>query len=1242
MDIQKYKNKIILFLVLSVVFILLALLTTRYFRQDTGKEKAINVFHQTLHEKERDLDKILNSTYEKLLSRKILKEQFEETLNFQDLFTEKGSIIFIYSEDSLVFWSDNQAPVSNWYEEQTYKPGFYHLTNGWYEVRSVGDDNIKVVGLLLIKYDYRYQNDYLINAFQNDFTIAENTEIIAEKGEINILSVENNFLFSLQFYKKGSFDNKEIIILLVLYLCGLLFFISVLYYLYRSVIPLANRPVLFIVLFSLDLILIRFVLFYFEIPAVLYKSTLFSPLLYATSESLPSLGDFLVNVILLLVISYVLYKHLPDNTLRRKRKTFFKYSGIFLLFMHVIIFYSISVSLIRGLIINSNISFNLNNIFSLSVYSIIGFFIIAALLASYFLVSCKLLNRAYILSAKPGRYFIMVIVVILSFCVYWSINDKINIIHIITVFVFISSFWLIKRRKKGVFNFSGIVFYLVLFSFISTYSISKYKDLKEKEKRKLLAIKLSSDRDEMAEYKLKNISSKIFTDNTIINHLASSVYDEKEEEIVIDHIVQKYFDEYWTKYNLVVTICGQEKELRINPGDYIINCNEYFNGLIKDFGKLSVSDNLYYIDYGSGIISYLASFSEFYNSNDTINDVNIFIEIVPKSVQKGLGYPELLINKDLNIRSDLSNYSYALYSNDELVRHNGKYFYSINQLNYGEFDNTFTFFERNSYSHLFYKISDTTNLIISKRKEGVLNVIAPFSYLLIFFGVFVILFLAIINIQNVIKKQNLNFRNRLQFSMIAIILASFLIIGISSLFYIIKLNDNKNIDILREKTNSVLIELEHKLANEEELTPEIHDYLSGLLLKFSMVFFSDINVYDLNGNLIASSRQQIFEEGLISDKMNSDAYSALVFNKKSFFIHNENIGKYDYLSAYVPFRNDQNKLIAYLNLPYFAKQNELKNEISTFLIAFINIYVILIAVAVFIALFISNYIMRPLKLIKEKISHFKLGKSNEKIEWNKQDEIGSLITEYNRMIDELTKSARLLAKSERESAWREMAKQVAHEIKNPLTPMKLSVQYLQKAWNEKTEDWEQRLESFTKTLIEQIDTLSTIASEFSDFAIMPQMKKEKAELITIISNVIELYKDFDNIHISLKQEEQKSYYIYADKKQLLRVFNNLIKNSAQAIGSQMTGIIEISINKKESNYLLKISDNGRGIAGDQAGKIFSPNFTTKTGGMGLGLAMVKNIILDTGGEIWFESEKDKGTTFFIKLPIIEQTIINQE
>lgn len=464
--------------------------------------------------------------------------------------------------------------------------------------------------------------------------------------------------------------------------------------------------------------------------------------------------------------------------------------------------------------------------------------------------------------------------------------------------------------------------------------------------------------------------------------------------------------------------------------------------------------------------------------------------------------------------------------------------------------------------------------------------------------------------------------------MIGVLLLSLIVVGSGTIFYNINQFEQNLHASIGEKIQSVLVEMEQKLGGEFDLNADYSDYLTYLLRKFSNVFNIDINLYDKEGNMLASSRSQVLEKGLIGSKMNNDAFMEMLVKKSGRFIHKETIGELSYYSAYIPLTNDNNELLAYINLPYFTKQSALRKEIYTIIVAVVNIYFFLILLSIIVAILISNNITKPLQLIQERFKVIDLGKQNEPIEYKSHDEIGSLIKEYNRMVSELSENAEKLAKSERESAWREMAKQIAHEIKNPLTPMKLSVQYLQKAWKDEIPDFDKRLEKFSNSLISQINNLSSIATEFSNFAKMPRAREEQVDIVAKLTDSISLLENTANVKF-IKNFKAKELYVLADKEQLLIVLSNLIKNAIQAIPKNRDGIIDISVNDIGNYIKVIITDNGTGIPDDLKDKLFIPNFTTKTSGMGLGLAIVKNMVENAGGEIGYKTKLNEGTSFFV-------------
>ena len=339
------------------------------------------------------------------------------------------------------------------------------------------------------------------------------------------------------------------------------------------------------------------------------------------------------------------------------------------------------------------------------------------------------------------------------------------------------------------------------------------------------------------------------------------------------------------------------------------------------------------------------------------------------------------------------------------------------------------------------------------------------------------------------------------------------------------------------------------------------------------------------------------------------------------------VGKFQ--SSYTVLKDEFGKNYAILFFPYFQDVSFAESELNVFLTTLYQIYFIMLVVAIVLAYFISRYVTRSIETIRLKIGQTGLLKKNEKILLkNATKEIDSLVNSYNKMIDDLEDSAEKLAKSEREQAWEEMARQVAHEIKNPLTPMRLTVQSYQNTNSLESKEEKDKLNDFCDTLIEQIDTMSTVATSFSDFATLPKTQLEKSDIVDTTKKVIEIFEQ-NNISFTTSKE---SIVIKLDKEQWIRVMTNLIKNSIQSIPSDREPNINVEITDSKNSVKVLVSDNGLGVLEENKEKIFEPKFTTKTDGMGLGLGIVKNIINSHRGKISYKSKPKKGTKFTISLP----------
>lgn len=499
----------------------------------------------------------------------------------------------------------------------------------------------------------------------------------------------------------------------------------------------------------------------------------------------------------------------------------------------------------------------------------------------------------------------------------------------------------------------------------------------------------------------------------------------------------------------------------------------------------------------------------------------------------------------------------------------------------------------------------------------------------------------IIAIFKPMKLKKLALRTRIFIAMILLVIIASVLISAVAIYQYKEQSKDYHEGRLVRKEGSIQTHLKRKL-NGRQNTWEVKTENIPFIFKDEIYNVADIhklqiNLYDLEGGLLISSRTGLQNDN--ADKcIDAEIMNALTqniaFNNESEIAQHRYVDKHKengetFQSSYTYITDDKSKPIAILNIPYLEKDDFLTKELQEFLqrIAFAFILVLLTAIA--IAFWLSTYITKSLKTISDKINTTRLEKRNEKINiHDTSEEISTLVNSYNSMIDELEESAVQLAKSEREQAWREMAKQVAHEIKNPLTPMRLTVQNFQRKFDPTDEGIHSKVDEYSKTLIQQIDTMSSIASAFSNFAKMPAQQNETLNVVKIVKLALDIFNE-DYIVFTSDAEEIIAKF---DRTQLIRVVTNLVKNAIQAISSDKIPKIVINVGHSNGDVIITVADNGSGIEEENKNRVFEPKFTTKTSGMGLGLAMVKNIVETYKGDISFVTEKDMGTTFKVIFP----------
>jgi signal transduction histidine kinase len=482
------------------------------------------------------------------------------------------------------------------------------------------------------------------------------------------------------------------------------------------------------------------------------------------------------------------------------------------------------------------------------------------------------------------------------------------------------------------------------------------------------------------------------------------------------------------------------------------------------------------------------------------------------------------------------------------------------------------------------------------------------------------------------KLSKLSLSTRIFISMILLVLgASILIVGITVYQYKQEA-ENYHRERLERKEQAITENIKFILASTTFLVnTENMDIIlreRDKIHEVAQVHEMQINVYDLQGELLIKSDQSFFRD-TTDNQLDRHILRKLELSENKRYIEKNEINGQKFQSSYTYITDGKFKPLAILYLPYVQDDTVLNRDLNNFLLRMGEVYLFMLVLAIILSYFLSKYITKSLKIISDKITETRLDKRNQKIDiTNASEEIYTLVAAYNSMIDELEESAVKLAASEREQAWREMAKQVAHEIKNPLTPMRLSVQSFERNFDKNDPEIEDKVAEYSTTLINQIDTMSSIAEAFSNFAKMPAQQSEMLNVPKIVKLALDIFNE-NYIQFSSEKEEILAKF---DRTQLIRVITNLVKNAIQAMEGQENPRIMVSIHEEEENVCVIISDNGTGISEENLEKVFEPKFTTKSSGMGLGLAMVKNIVETYNGSITFTSKQGKGTTFRVRFP----------
>jgi len=1114
--------------------------------------------------------------------------------------------VYKYESDSLVYWNSNKLPISKFVSIQFPTNGLLHLQNGWYYCKTIEYEDEIICAAFEIKKEYSYENEFLVNHSNSDLTASDFDISLDPVVGFPIKSETKNFVFS-GIPTSGKTANSHSPFTIIFLIVGLLVLVYGFY-------EISKKTLILSVIFIGSLIMLRLLLFQINFTSIFNNPKFLSADLFAYNDWFPSFLDLCINILCCSFAALSMNRILVQ----------FKIKALVWLQLPLIFgLWWLILKTINLVVLNSTIPLKLENLFQLDAYSFLILLLFGVVFSVYQNVFHLLVKSIKQHQIKVGVFVSFFFVFGILFAIYRiSLNDEYVMPLILPILLLFANLFFQNKKKFGQkLGFQLLILGLFSASFVS--DLNQHNNSKDRETRVLYGNQLAVEQDINLELEFGKIKTKLLVDPLI----SSSIRTPQPNLSISDFgdiLEKRHFKGLWEGYEMSFNLFDSTGISLITKEAQGL---EPLLKIIERNGETSQIDtSIFFIRDAISGYNYIIRQPLDFNGKKA----DLFITLKSKRIPEEIGFPRLLLSEKSKVLTSLEKYSIAKYTSNKLIKHYGDYNFPTFLRAFPTPSKNATFFDFDGYNHYFFKKNSKAVIILSSQNRTWLELVTSFSYVFSFWGILLLIGGLLVG-SKVIANNSFTLAFKIQFVLVMLVVLALLLFGTGSGIFVGQQYQTFTDRIINEKLHSVEEEIRGKVVNYKVLDPEDNgNYLESVLMKLSKVFVTDLNIYDPNGYLIASSRPKIFNIGLLAEQINPQALEELKLNNKSFFSNREEIGKLSYISSYLPFYNGEGKMLGYINLQHFGQQRDFEDQIQQFIVAIINVFILLLVISIIISLLISNWLTAPLRLLSQKVATLKFGVQNQKIAYDGNDEIGTIVKAYNLKLEELEEAALQLAKSERESAWREMAKQVAHEIKNPLTPMKLGIQHLLRSYDPTMDGSKERLERVLNSVIEQIDGLTRIANEFSNFAKMPEPQKEEIDLLTVIKSTVTLFELEEDCVISIESNEA-TVLLKIDKNQWVQVFNNLIKNAIQSLNERKEGKVNISIIKTVNEVVIKISDNGKGIPDNQKDKIFVPHFTTKSTGSGIGLSVVRQIIENHNGTISFESIENEGTTFRIAI-----------
>lgn len=1106
-------------------------------------------------------------------------------------------VLYRYNADTLQSWV-NEFSISNdevdvaplWYRLHfmsndnlfntplayvTEKDSYINLGLSWYVVRSYTSGTTKIITGIRIKDEYPSDNMQIISKMNPSLHMSKGftSSTLDENNGVFVHGADGAPLFSIIPAADSTVMYRDYSLRFVAFAL-ILAAVFIFHYRKRSRLSFLTTMAVLTLELVYSMVLFRH---------VDTDAAIFSPLLYADTgwfSSFASMLAFHLYIILVIFSGFMIRKIIYRRILS-SGKTVRKVIAISLTAAAVALAAYIYLTL-RSLILNSSIVLAMYRLTELSVYSIVSYLFYALL-------------------------FLALLLVLQIAVMAWGWQDRMKVTSL-----------------------KGVLVYSLIVALFTATAVTVYGKEKETRTNLVRTNRMAVERDLSLEIQLREIENPIASDQ-LIGML--SYWPEGGTDIIRNRILERYlYSNFSQKYDIAVTTCESNSKLLIDQYTQVVDCFDFYSDEIARYGvQLAPTSRFFYMNNYYGKTVYIGLF--IYINYQTYQTARLYIEIVRKSQSGTFIYPEGMMTTD-NVSSSIpEQYSYAKYSAGRLVSSSGDFNYPARNT-YSEVETGYHVVHSDGYLHFVNKLTDEDVIVISRAVVPEYSYLVSLSYLLLLF-----FFVNMVGTHGMRRRSLLNlpahsFKRKITFLIVISLASALICVGVGTIFYTLSRTEANNEEQMESKMTIVQATLsefcQYTLRYSDMNIPQLYEAMQRVAVNTQ----SDVNLYDTHGSLIRSTKPELFEQFLMGSRMNHDAYYNIVKKDASRYIAEEVIAGNRYLSIYAPLFNVDGSLVAVANIPYISTRSELQADALQSVATIVNIYLLILLAGLIIGLVFANSISRPLTEIRSKMASLTVdGLQKQHINYrNTKDELGVLVQAYNKMVDDLEESTRRLAETEREQAWKEMARQIAHEIKNPLTPMRLSIQHMMRLKKQNVPGWEDRFEDLSRSLLEQIDILSETASEFSQFSKFYSEEETVENLDAMLSEQVVLFGGRDDVSVSYCCNVEQPL-VRVRKKQMIRAFVNLISNAVQAVEQQEDGQVVIIVDETENGeYSVSIEDNGPGVSPENRSKLFKPNFTTKSSGTGLGLAITRSIVEQSSGRIFYRTSEMGGAAFVIVLP----------